>query len=768
MHPTSGKLMPCLLTAVLLALSACGGGGGGVGVSDHQPPPPPEPPGEGGFTPDREIVVAFPALLEGGLPHDEREAREEADRVSAMHTRGGTGRGQIVGTIESGANPDHPDLAGQFAHVCSMGDCDDGRPELDRPPDASPRLDTDGHGTAVNGIIAAKRNGVGVYGVAHEARIASYGNTASTFWPWGNTCGGSCPPGVTEKEHQWGPVFDEQIARGVDWMTSLGVRAVNNSWFRTWSWARERGVTAATIREMMPLSLPAFEHYVATGGVAVWAAGNGRSFHPAEEAVLPLYFPDLEKGWLAVVGVSWNGSISPGSWRCGVAADWCVAAPMLLWTTVRDGHWGVAGGTSIAAPYVTASLAALKSMFPNLSYQQVRERILATADRTGRYADAGTYGRGRLDLDAASRPVGGTNFALGAVDTGPVASTAGAFASLPAGAVRHYLAGREILVLDGFQRAPFAVALEGFAAARGAYLSMDDLAFTTTDRRREEGDGQTSLAASGGGTLAQGLSAGHWFVGTGRGPEVARSLAALAGVPLSAGDYRMSRDAAGAALGFTGEAGSWWAAMASGRTAPGDAGFGASGWSPETVLAASFAPRDGKNAFGISLAPDLGRPMGWEGTGALALEGSGIALGWRRNLADDDSFRLDATGRLAHLALRDGPLLRFGDALIAAAGVEASVALYPSVTFRAQLGTERPVSGASGRLRAAERVDGDGRITYRDIRVAGRHLLTFDRAALGLGIAAGPDTSIGLGVAAVRDGFGRTEALAGLRVEARF
>ena len=573
---------------------------------------------------------------------------------------------------------------------------------------------------------------------------------------------------MTEKEHQWGPVFDEQIARGVDWMTSLGVRAVNNSWFRTWSWARERGVTAATIREIMPLSLTAFERYVGAGGVAVWAAGNGRAFHPSEEAALPLNFPELEKGWLAVVGVNPDGRISPGSWRCGVAAQWCVAAPMLLVTTDWNGRWNVAGGTSIAAPYVTASLAALKSMFPNLSYQDVRARILATADRAGRYADAGNYGRGRLDLDAASRPVGGTRFALGALDTGVVASTAGAYAALPEGAVRQYLAGRTILVLDGFQRAPFEVPLEAFTADRGPYLSMDDLAFATRDRRREDEDGYTSLAASGGGTMAQGRTAGRWFVGAGLGPEVARSLAELTGIPLAAGDYRMSREATGVALAFAGEAGRWRAVMASGGSAPGKAGYGTAGWSPEAVLAASFAPHGGRDAFGVSLAPDLGRPMGWEGSGALALEGGGTARGWRRNVVDRDAVHLDVTGRLAYLAVQDGPLLRFDDALIAAAGVEASVALNPSVTLRARLGTERSASGASGRLRAATAVDGDGRIAYRDVAIDGRDLLTFDRVALGVGIAAGPDASIDLGVAAVRDGFGRAEALAGLRMEARF
>ena len=623
-HAVRGLLL-CGLAAALLALTACGGGGDapppGGNPPVGQPPPRPEP---------RERVVGFPALSQGGSPEEEREARAEAARVSAMHNRGGTGRGQIVGTIESGAHRDHPDLAGQFAHLCAMGRCDDGRPELERG-DHSPLYDTDGHGTVVNGIVAAKRNGIGVYGIAYEARIASFGNTHTVVYPWGNQCppGVGCPPGVAGREDQWGPIFDQQIARGFDWMTSLGVRAVNNSWSRTWPYAVERGVTAGSIRAIMPETLPAFQRYVAAGGVAVWAAGNGRSSHPAEEAVLPRYFPELEKGWLTVVGVDGDGYISPGSWRCGVAAAWCVAAPMVIVTTERGGRWGFAGGTSIAAPYVTASLAALKSMFPNLSYHEVRARILATADKSGRYAAATTYGQGRLDLDAASRPVGGTRFALGARDTGPVASTAGARAVLPGGAIERYLSGRTILVLDGFQRAPFEVSLDAFAAPRRSYLSLDDLAPAPRRHGREERDGHVAVFAAGGGTFAHGVSRGRSFVGTGRGAGVVGGLAGLSGGALAAGDYRMSADAAGIVLGFAGETGRWQAMAASGGAAAGDPGFGVSGWNPETVLAASFAPGaggEGRQAFGVSFAADLDRPMGWGGSGALALEGDSLGF----------------------------------------------------------------------------------------------------------------------------------------------
>ena len=391
-----------VLAAVLLALSACDD----MIPPDDEPAP---PPASGGFTPDRERVVGFPALFSAEHGADRREeAEKEAARVSAMHDRGGTGAGQLVGTIEAGANPQHPDLTGKFPHICAMGDCDDGRPN--RPPDdRSPRLDTDDHGTQVNGIIAARKNGTGVYGVAYEARIASFGNTASTWHPWGNLCDASvdCPPGVSEKLHQWSELFDRETARGIDWMRSLDVRVTNFSWSRTYEWSPEReelfGLTADSVRSIMPVTLRAFAAYVGAGGVAVWAAGNGDNLHPAVEGMLPRYVRALEKGWLAVVGIGSDGRIDRRSHYCGDAAAWCIAAPVELVTTHRDGRWIFAGGTSIAAPYAAAGLAALKSMFPNLSHHQIRDCMLATADKSPPYDQEWIYGRGRLDLDAASR-----------------------------------------------------------------------------------------------------------------------------------------------------------------------------------------------------------------------------------------------------------------------------------------------------------------------------------------------------------------------------
>ena len=103
------------------------------------------------------------------------------------------------------------------------------------------------------------------------------------------------------------------------------------------------------------------------------------------------------------VGVNQDGRIDVISHYCGAAAAWCIAAPMELVTTHREGRWTSAGGTSVAAPYVAGGLAALKSMFPRLTDQQIRACVLATADRSPPYDDRRIYGQGRLDLDAASR-----------------------------------------------------------------------------------------------------------------------------------------------------------------------------------------------------------------------------------------------------------------------------------------------------------------------------------------------------------------------------
>ena len=114
-------------------------------------------------------------------------------------------------------------------------------------------------------------------------------------------------------------------------------------------------------------------------------AGNGDSLHPIVEGMLPRYFPNLEREWLVAVGLGPDGRVGFFSHYCGDAAAWCIAAPGEVVTTHRNGSWTVTSGTPFTAPYVAAALAALKSMYPHLTYHQIRACFLPTADTSPPY-----------------------------------------------------------------------------------------------------------------------------------------------------------------------------------------------------------------------------------------------------------------------------------------------------------------------------------------------------------------------------------------------
>ena len=103
--------------------------------------------------------------------------------------------------------------------------------------------------------------------------------------------------------------------------------------------------------------------------------------------------------------------------RCGLAADFCIAAPghrvsAAYFGPDSDGSGPIRSidtlsGTSLAAPMVSGGFAIMKQLFRDqLSSEELVTRLLETADNTGLYANRTIYGRGKLDLAAATHPVG--------------------------------------------------------------------------------------------------------------------------------------------------------------------------------------------------------------------------------------------------------------------------------------------------------------------------------------------------------------------------
>ena len=220
--------------------------------------------------------------------------------------------------------------------------------------------------------------------------------------------------------------------------------------------------------------------------VLVWAAGNanGRACEvPNPECIdgaveassvgllagLAARIEELREHTVGVVSVGPDGGlISEFSNRCGIAADYCIAAPGEQVTVAyfgpdREGNpgfrgVGVGGGTSFAAPMVTGGLALMKQYFRSqLSGTDLLSRLLETANRSGPYADASIYGRGLMDLGAATSPVGEPEVALGARVEGPGSTLEATTLDLGTAigdAFAQSLEGREIAAFDTYG-APF-------------------------------------------------------------------------------------------------------------------------------------------------------------------------------------------------------------------------------------------------------------------------------------------------------------------------
>ena len=168
--------------------------------------------------------------------------------------------------------------------------------------------------------------------------------------------------------------------------------------------------------------------------IFVWAAGNEHGTMcdiPIPQCVdgaveassvdllagLAARFPELLETTVAVVAIRPDGEIADFSNRCGIAAEFCLAAPgdqvrVSYFGPGPDGEpgfrgVGTGGGTSFAAPMVTGGLVLMKQYFRGqLSNVDLLARLLETANRNGIYADAAVFGRGLMDLGAATSPVG--------------------------------------------------------------------------------------------------------------------------------------------------------------------------------------------------------------------------------------------------------------------------------------------------------------------------------------------------------------------------
>ncbi|GAA4129479.1 S8 family serine peptidase [Nocardioides fonticola] len=313
----------------------------------------------------------------------------------------------VVGVLDSGIDPDHPDLASQIDVRDSVNCTDAGRPDLS-PTGWYPT--TSDHGTHVAGTIAAARNGVGIVGVAPGVRLAS-----------------------VKVVDDGGFIYPEYAVCGFMWAGLRGMEVTNNSYYvDPFQFYCEDQPDQAAAKEAVRRAVA---WSIGRGVVSAAAAGNSAydlankttdTTSPDDstpvERVLNADCQDIPTELDGVVTVAslerfpadtLENRLSGFSNRGLGVIDVAAPGSRILSTVVADNGYGLKSGTSMASPHVAGVLALLASTHPTWSPARLVAALRAQADDhpcgtatqgaacVGTAAENSYYGDGVVDaLDA--------------------------------------------------------------------------------------------------------------------------------------------------------------------------------------------------------------------------------------------------------------------------------------------------------------------------------------------------------------------------------
>jgi subtilisin family serine protease len=353
--------------------------------------------------------ATLPATDPARVPGADLSARQwdmRAINAGWAHQVSDGSRDVVVGVLDSGIDPAHPDLTAALDRDDSAG-CLTGAPDQDKSAWAPT---TSVHGTHVAGIIAAADDGHGVTGVAPGVRVAS-----------------------VKVIDDRGYADPEAAVCGLMWAASRHMQLTNSSFFvNPWSLSCIRGDDRGVVHEALARAV---EYSTSAGTLNVAAATNEAvDLTPSARSGAPgagTGCEALPAGLRDVVAVSAVGAdrvkagySSYGLGVIDVTAPGGEAGECVL-STVPGGYAPLCG-TSMAAPHVAGVLALLASSHPGAGPRQLR-RVLdeqatsmacpADYDLTGDGTqDAycagyegfnGFYGHGMVDAMAAVAPRGG-------------------------------------------------------------------------------------------------------------------------------------------------------------------------------------------------------------------------------------------------------------------------------------------------------------------------------------------------------------------------
>ncbi len=257
-----------------------------------------------------------------------------------------TGAGVTVAIVDTGCDADHPDLQGLYVPGYYTVYPD----QLEETYAGELTDDNVGHGTHVAGCAAAHGdNGIGVAGVGWNFDIM--------------------PIKVTNTN---GALLSD-LTGGARWAVDHGAKVINVSF---------EGVGASAIRS-------AGAYIKANGGLLLWAAGNANSD-----------LGDWDHSEYVVVGATSTSDAKASFSNYGRPID-VVAPGTSILSTINNGDYGLAGGTSMASPITAGVVAMIWSANTEFTPDQVQGILYASVDDIGPAGEDDTFGHGRVNLKNA-------------------------------------------------------------------------------------------------------------------------------------------------------------------------------------------------------------------------------------------------------------------------------------------------------------------------------------------------------------------------------
>lgn len=275
------------------------------------------------------------------------------------------GRGVRVGILDTGIDPNHPDLHGKIKLFKDFTSA--------KNPQAR---DEHGHGTHVAGTVAGgNASGVAI-GVAPRAELI-----------------------IAKGFDQRGASIDEDLLIALQWMadpdgdpnTDDAPRLISNSWN-----------TDGEISQMEPSDAPfcvIAENLARMGIAPVFAAGNDG---PRGNTIkIPGACPSaITVGATDSVDLSASfTSVGPAKWKSATHMKPDISAPgVSIFSAQPGGGYRKRSGTSMATPHAAGALALLYQHSDGITVALAKASLMNASDDLGRPGLDPIYGAGRLNL----------------------------------------------------------------------------------------------------------------------------------------------------------------------------------------------------------------------------------------------------------------------------------------------------------------------------------------------------------------------------------